>query len=269
MNFEEFWKFDDFWKYADPIIKAIIILAVGILLVKLLVKILNRSFIKAKLDKSLSNFLIKSIRIISYIILIATVLAILGIPTTGILAAFSAIAVGVGVALKDSLGNVAGGILLLFFPRFTTGDHIEVDDDEGKVIAVDLMHTTILTFDNKQISIPNGVLINNHITNYSREDKRRVDILFPISYECDVEKAKAVALKTIKSHNLTLNEPEKPFVRVKSYGESSVNLITRVWCKTDDYWKLQYDLTEQIRAEFDKNNIGIPYNQLDVFIKNK
>lgn len=263
MNFEEF------WKYAEPFLKSVGILIIGILLIKLLIKILNRSFIKVKLDKSLTNFLIKSIRIICYIILVATILAIMGIPTTGILAAFSAIAVGVGVALKDSLSNVAGGILLLFFPRFTTGDHIEVDDDEGKVIAVDLMHTTILTFDNKQISIPNGVLINSHITNYSREDTRRVDILFPISYEADVEKAKQVALKTIEKHKLILTEPEKPFVRVKSYGDSSVNLITRVWCKTDDYWKLQYDLTEQIREAFDKNNIGIPYNQLDVFIKNK
>ncbi len=261
--------FEKFWDYSEPFVKAIIIVIIGIIIIKLLVKILNRSLVKAKLDASLANFLTKTIKTTGYIIIIATILGVLGVPTTGIIAALSAGAVGVGVALKDSLSNVAGGILLLFFPRFTTGDYIEVEGDEGNVITVDLLHTTILTIDNKQVSIPNGVLINSHITNYSKEATRRVDIIFPIAYESDVNKAKQVALETIEKHDLILTEPDKPFVRVKSYEDSCVNIITRVWCKNDDYWKLYYDLIEQIREAFDKNDISIPYNQLDVHIKDK
>lgn len=252
-----------------PFIKAFIVVVIGIIIIKIITKFLNHSLKKANRDESLANFINKAVKIIGYLIIIATIMGVLGIPTAGILATLSAAAVGVGVALKDSLSNVAGGILLLFFPRFSTGDYIEVNGDEGTVIAVDLLHTTVVTIDNKQISIPNGVLINSHIVNYSREDTRRVDILFPISYESDVNKAKKVAMDTILKHSLILTEPDEPFVRVKNYDDSSVNIITRVWCKTDDYWKLYYDLTEQIRDEFDKNGISIPYNQLDVHIKDK
>ena len=261
--------FEQFWKHAKPFAVAIIVIVAGIILIKLLVKLIKHSLERTHRDASLINFLTKAVKIIGYVIIVGTVMSVIGIPTTGIIAAISACAVGVGVALKDSLSNVAGGILLLFFPRFSTGDYIEVESDEGTVIAVDLLHTTVLTNDNKQVSIPNGVLINSHITNYSRETNRRVDIIFPIAYEADVNKAKEVAVDTILKHELILTEPEEPFVRVKSYGDSSVNVITRVWCKTEDYWKLYYDLTEQIRDAFDNNDISIPYNQLDVHIKEK
>ena len=125
----------------------------------------------------------------------------------------------------------------------------------------------ILTVDKKQVSIPNGVLLNSHIVNYSRENKRRVDISFQISYESDVKIAKRLAIEVIEKHPLTLHEPDEPFVRVHSYGDSSVNLITRTWCKTEDYWNLYFDLIEDIRDVFDENGISIPYNQLDVRIK--
>lgn len=256
-----------FWDYVMPFLKAILIVVVGKILITLIVKILKRSLEKTNTDASLANFLSKAVKILGYVIIIATIMGVFGISTTGIIAAVSAAAVGVGVALKDSLSNVAGGILLLFFPRFVTGDCIEVESDEGKVIAVDLMHTTILTFDNKQVSIPNGVLINNNIVNYSREETRRVDIVFPISYEADVNKAKDIAMETILKHPLTLKKPDEPFVRVKDYSDSSVNIVTRVWCKTENYWALHFDLTEQIREAFDNNKIDIPFNQLDVHIK--
>ncbi|MEE0867959.1 MAG: mechanosensitive ion channel family protein, partial [Clostridia bacterium] len=118
-------------------------------------------------------------------------------------------------------------------------------------------------------SIPNGILINSHIINYSRESNRRVDIVFPISYEADVKKAKQLAEDVIKNHPFSLREPEEPFVRVHSYGESAVNLLTRVWCKTENYWSLYFDLVENIREIFEENGISVPYNQLDVHIKEK
>lgn len=255
------------WEYAAPFVKMTLILIIGHFLIVYLQKIVDRSLKKSKLDPSLIGFTHKAVSIVLHLLVIISALTAIGVSTTGLIATFSAIAVGVSVALKDSLSNVAGGILLLFSPRFSTGDYISAGGDEGNVISVDLLHTTILTLDSKQISIPNGVLINSHIINYSRENKRRVDITFPISYEADVKAAKQLAMEILKTHPLTLREPDEPFVRVQSYGDSAVNLLTRVWCKTEDYWSVYFDLIESIREIFEANGICIPYNQLDIHIK--
>lgn len=255
------------WGYAAPFVKMLGILLIGHFLIVYLQKAVSRSLNKSKLDESLIRFTHKAVNIVLHLLVIISALTAIGVSTTGLIATFSAVAVGVSVALKDSLSNVAGGILLLLSPRFSTGDYISAGGDEGNVISVDLLHTTIRTIDSKQISIPNGVLINSHIINYSCENKRRVDIVFPISYGADIKKAKELAIGVLKNHPLTLSEPEEPFVRVRSYGDSAVNLLTRVWCKTDDYWNVYYDLIENIREIFDENGICIPYNQLDIHIK--
>ena len=255
------------WSNAVPFAKMAIILIIGHFFIVYLQKIVRKSLSKSKLDPSLIGFTHKAVSIILHLLVIISALTAIGVSTTGFIAAFSAVAVGVSVALKDSLGNVAGGILLLVSPRFSTGDYISAGGDEGTVINVDMLHTTILTIDSKQISIPNGVLINSHIINYSCENKRRVDIVFPISYESDVKMAKQLAMKVLKNHPLTLYEPEQPFVRVKSYGDSAVNLLIRVWCKTENYWDVYFDLIENIGETFNKKGISIPYNQLDVHIK--
>ncbi len=252
-----------------PIIETLSILIVGHLITRYVVKLTKRFFARSdRLDVSLERFITKAINISFHLLIIISAISVLGVPVGGLLAALSAAAVAVALALKDSLSNVAGGILLLFSPRFATGDYIAVSDKEGTVVDVDLLHTTIITTDYRRVSIPNGVLVNENITNYTCEQKRRVDITFSISYESDVELAKKLALDVIKSHRLTLNEPALPFARVKSYGESSVNILTRTWCRNEDYWTLYYDLVEQIRVVFDENGISIPYNQLDVRIKN-
>lgn len=259
--------FAKLWEYTAPFIKMLLILVIGHFLIVYLQRVVGRSLNKRKLDPSLIRFTHKSVNIVLHLFVIISALTAIGVSTTGLIAAFSAVAVGVSVALKDSLSNVAGGILLLLSPRFSTGDYICAGGDEGNVISVDLLHTTIRTIDSKQISIPNGVLINSHIINYSCEKKRRVDIVFPVSYEADVKRAKQLAMEVLKNHPLTLDEPEAPFVRVRSYGDSAVNLLTRVWCKTDDYWDVFFDLTENIREVFEESGICIPYNQLDVHIK--
>ena len=182
------------------------------------------------------------------------------------LAALSAVAVAVSVALKDSLSNVAGGILLLISPRFVSGDYILAGGDEGTVERVDLLHTTMRTIDNKVVSIPNGVLINSHITNYTRESKRRVDITFSISYEADIENVKSIIRNVLKNHPLVLNEPDEPMVRVMKYSDSAVEVITRSWCNTPDYWTVYFDLMENVRGELERNGITIPYNQIDVHV---
>lgn len=256
------------WAIVLPIIKVVAIIVIGHILIVYSVKLVKRGFEKSKLDPSLTSFLTKTIRIVLYILVAVSALGSVGISTTGIIAALSAAGLAVAVALKDSLSNVAGGILLLVAPRFSTGDFIEAGGDSGTVVKVDLLHTLIRTVDNRQVSIPNGVLINSHITNYSREAIRRVDISFQISYESDSQRAKEIALEAIRAHSCALCEPE-PMARVSGYSDSAVDIVTRTWCKSEDYWTLYFDLMEKVRAAFEENGISIPYKQLDVHIKEK
>ncbi len=250
-----------------PLGRMALILLIGHIAIKYVMKIVNRAFKKSKLDPSLANYCSKVINAVLYTFVILAAFDAVGVSTSGIVAASSAAVVAIGVALKDSLSNVAGGVLLLFSPRFSTGDYISAGGDEGTVISVELLHTTLQTSDSKQISIPNGVLVNSHITNYSIEKKRRVDILFPVSYEADVNKAKQLALDTLKKHPLVFNEKDaEPFVRVRSYSENGVNLTIRAWCLNENYWDVYYDVIEELREVFNNNGIAIPHNQLDVHI---
>lgn len=252
--------------WLGPLLKCLGVLVIGHYIAVYVLKLVNRGFKKGNLDVSLTKFISKTLNIVMHVLIILSALSTIGISTSGILAAFSAVALAVAVALKDSLSNVAGGILLLISPRFATGDFIETESESGTVLSVDLLHTTVLTPDHKQVSIPNGLLINSHITNYSVEPQRRVDITFPIAYEADVEKAKRVILAVIEKHPLVLSEPAAPLVRVSGYGDSAVMMLTRSWCNTADYWTVHFDLTEQVRKALGENDIQIPFNQLDVRI---
>ena len=259
------------WKYSDlePFIKAILILIIGHFAVVYILKLIQKALTKSNVDKSLARFCTKAANIILHILIILSALNSIGISTTGILATFSAAAIAVSLALKDSLSNVAGGILLLISPRFVTGDYISAGGQEGSVLSVDLLHTKIRTIDGKVVNIPNGVLINEYITNFSCEERRRVDLIFPIPYEADVDAAKKAAQEVMKNNKMVLSEPEEPFARVGSYGDSAVNLFVRAWCDTKNYWSVRFDLTEQIRAKLEENGVDIPFNQLDVHIKNE
>ena len=263
-------------KYLDAALKAItnllphlldaaVILVVGLFITYLLTRIITKALTRAQLDISLVKFIKKVIKISCYVIIFIAALSSLGISTTGIIAAFSAAGVAVALALKDSLSNIAGGIILLIQPRFSTGDYIKESEYEGTVVSVDLMHTTIRTFDNLQVAIPNGLLMNNQIVNYSREETRRLDLIFPISYENDPEIAIKAALETANAHSLVLKDPQ-PFSKVSGYDASAVNVNLRVWTKTPDFHTVKYDLLADVKKAFDKAGISIPYNQLDVHI---
>ena len=252
------------WNMSKPFLRMGLIILIGHFITIYCVRILRKMFQKSKMDVSLAGFLGKAVNITLHILVVLTALNAIGVSTTGILAALSAAAVAVAVALKDSLGNVAGGILLLISPSFSSGDYIAVGEDEGNVVRVDLLHTTVRTIDNKMVSIPNGVLINSHITNYTREPKRRVDITFSVPYEADIEKAKNLIRDCLLKHSLVLSEPDVPMVRVMKYSESSVDIITRSWCNTPDYWTVYFDLMENVREVLEQNGISIPYNKLDV-----
>lgn len=256
---------DTVLKIAIPFGKALLIFIIGHFIIIGLLRLPKRALKKTKIDPSLINLLIKTLNIVFHIIILLSALNTIGISTTGLLAALSAVAVGVALALKDSLGNIAGGILLLISPRFATGDYIGVGDDEGYVVSIDLLHTTIRTYNNRHITFSNGTLINSTVTNYTWEGVRRVDISFPISYNADVEQAKQTALEVMQAHPLAVTD-RKFTARVRSYGDSAVILDLLLWCKCEDYWTVYYDTMEQVRVAFDEKDIEIPYNQLDVHL---
>lgn len=251
------------------IIGTVLIVLVGWIAVGIITKILRNSLTKAKtkLDISLINFFVTAANICLKLLIVLSALNNLGISTTGLIAAFSAAAVAISLALKDSLGNIASGIIILISRPFSTGDLIDAGGSLGTVARIDMIHTTLRTPDNRLIVIPNGQLMNMTITDYSKEPTRRLDLTFGISYDNDPEKAKAIIMDTVKAHPMSLNEPE-PFVRVSEHADSAVIITLRVWCETGNYWTLHFDLLEQVRAAFDKNGISIPYNQLDVHVVN-
>ena len=263
-------KAEPIFKVALPFLKAAVILVVGHFIIVYLLKLCSKAFKKANLDPSLERFLVKTLNIVLHVLILLSALSAVGISITGLIAAFSAAAVAIALALKDSLGNIAGGILLLVAPRFATGDFVEIAGQSGSVKDVDLLHTTLVSPDKREIIVPNGVLINSQIVNYSSEPERRVDLSFAIAYESDPELAKKIILDTALAHPKVLKETDKaPFARVGSYGDSAVNITTRVWSTAADYWDVYFDLLEQVRAELEKGGIKIPYNQIEVHINQK
>ncbi len=256
--------------YLPKLVGSAVIVIVGFLLAKLLKNIVKKHLKKTSLDQSLVSFIITTVSICVKVVIILTALANLGVSITGLVAAFSAGAVAVALALKDSLSNIAAGIVMLISQPFSTGDFIDVDGcvSGGKVLKIDIVHTTLLTPDNRRIVIPNGQLVNKTIVDYSKEENRRMELKFNVSYDSDVEKAKQIIKEAILSHPSSMTDPE-PFVRVSEHSDSSVVITMRVWCKAVDYWNLHFDLIENVKNEFDKYGINIPYNQLDVHIINK
>ncbi len=261
------------WAYllsiAPKVLMAGAIVGIGILLIFLLVKVAKRAMEHKNTDVSLQNFLLQTLKIAGYVVIAISALSTLGVSTTGLIAGFSAAAAAIALALKDSLSNVAAGILILFTHPFETNDFITADGEAGTVKKIDVMHTTLVTGDNRQIIIPNGVLSSNKVINYSKEPLRRVDLTFSVSYDDDVEKVKETVRATAAQHPLVLSEPAEPFVRVSEYADSSVNVVARVWCRAEDYWTVHFDLMEQVRVAFNRENVTIPYRQLDVRLVGK
>jgi small conductance mechanosensitive channel len=171
----------------------------------------------------------------------------------------------VGFALQDTLGNFAAGLMLLIYRPFDVSDVVDVGGVSGKVDKVSLVSTTIRTFDNKVVLVPNKRVWGEVITNSSASGRRRVDMVFGIGYDDDTEKARTLLERIVNEHELVLKDPE-PAIQLHELADSSVNFICRPWTKTADYWTVYWDVTKQVKTEFDANNISIPYPQQDVHI---
>ena len=272
-NVSELQKFlDDVWQgFLDKlptIVFAIIILIIGILLSKLTVKLMGKALEKSKLDLTITKFLRSMVKIILYVVLITVVLTLLGVPTTSIITVIGTAGVAVGLALQNSLSNLAGGFLILFSKPFKVGSYISAAGVEGTVTDINILYTKLMTYENKAVYIPNGTASNSVLTNLTQAPKRRVDNVFSISYDADYNKAVEAINKALKTiPKILRDEGDKPFVRMCAHNTSSIDIVVRVWCNTSDYWDVYFDVIEKVRMEFIAQNIEIPYQQIDVHMK--
>jgi len=252
------------------ILIALVIYWVGNKLIKLLLSITEKAMGKAHLDAGVQSFLKSAIKIVLFIVLVFGIVSYLGIATTGIAALFASAGVTVGLALQGSLSNLAGGVLILILKPFKIGEYIIACGEEGTVTDIEILCTKLHTTDNKVVIIPNGSLANSNITNVSREEFRRVDFVFGVAYDSDLKLVKSLLQKAGERHELVLKDEAHPVtVFISEFGASSIDFGFRVWCKNSDYWTVKWDLMEKVKEAFDANNIEIPFNQLDVNMKNQ
>ncbi|MBQ8371705.1 MAG: mechanosensitive ion channel [Clostridia bacterium] len=222
---------------------------------------------KEKYDKTLMRTIAYLVRIISKVIIAVCFVAFVGFDISGITALIASFGVAIGLAVNGALANIAGGVLILVTRPFKVDDYIEAQGVSGTVEDIHMVSTKLRTPDNKVIYIPNGALANGNIVNYSVKDIRRVDFTFSISYSSDSEKAKSLVMDILTAHELTLDDPA-PFVRMSAHSENGITITARAWTKSGDYWTVNFDVLEAVKAAFDANGIEIPFNQLDVHVKN-
>ncbi|MGI5958038.1 MAG: mechanosensitive ion channel family protein [Massiliimalia sp.] len=252
--------------YGSKLLSCVLILAIGGIIIKVAVALFKKALKKSPISVTMHKFLTSALSIALIILLAIIVLDNWGVPTTSLVAAFSVFGLAISLAVKDSLANVASGVILLVTKPFDVGDYVELNGVEGTVNYINMLTTKLNTFDNKAIYIPNGQISSDRIVNYTREENRRLDLVFSIGYGDDFQKAKKIISEIIDAHPLAVKTPE-PVVRMCEHNQSSIDICAKVWVKSSDYWNLKYDLLEEVKIQFDKNDINIPYPQLDVHLK--
>lgn len=244
----------------------VIFLSIGWKVINKTLKIIRRILESKSADPTITRFLDNVMNVTLKTVLIIIILQYIGVNLTGLTTIVASAGVALSLALKGSLANLAGGVIILVARPFNVGDFIETTEHSGVVEKISIFYTYLVTFDNKQILIPNGILTDSSIVNYSSKEIRRVDITFSVSYEEDVIRVKNVLINILKNNELVLEEPEF-FVGISMHGDSAINFIVKAWCKTEDYWTIYYDLLETVKIKFDEEGISIPYPQMDLHVK--
>lgn len=250
------------------VLAAIIIYAVGAWLIQRIKRLLKKILVKRNIEASLSSFTLSFVSITLTILLLLITVQTLGVDTSSIVALIAGSGLAIGMALSGTLQNFAGGIMILFFKPFKVGDYIETQGYSGTVHSIQITTTVIKTTDNKTVVLPNGGLSGSIINNYSTSEKRRCDWDISIEYGSDIDLAKSVLMEIVNRNGKVLQEPEKPFIALKSLADSAIIVTCRVWVKREDYWDVFYTVNEEIYKELPKRGIGFPYPQLDVHINN-
>lgn len=264
MNVDELVKLSEAWlpvvlEYSGKLTLAVITLLIGWWLISRLTSSIESMLAARKVDRALSSFISSLVSIVLRILLLISVASMIGVETTSFIAMIGAAGLAIGLALQGSLANFAGGVLIMLFRPFRAGDWIEAQGVSGSVDSIQIFHTTLKTGDNKVVIVPNGSLSNGHITNYSREPRRRADINIGIDYSSDIKRAREVLLDIAKDPRVQLDPA--PVVFVTGLGESAVNISLRVWVATGDFWPVTFEFTELAKERLTEAGIGIPFPQ--------
>ena len=249
--------------FGIKLIAAIAVFIIGKMIAKGIRKLIVKLMNKKDVDLTITSFVSSLTYGFLLIFVILAALSQIGIQTTSFMAIIGAAGLAIGLALQGSLSNFAAGFLIIMFRPFKIGDYVAAGGESGSITKISIFTTEMNSVDNKLIIIPNAQIMSGTITNYSAEETRRVDLTFGVGYEADVKKVKEILNKIIADHKLVLKDPE-PFVRLGNLNDSSIDFTVRAWVKTADYWAVYFDLTENAKEAFDKENINIPYPQMDV-----
>lgn len=245
------------------IIAALIIFLVGRLLISLINKLVAKVLARKHVDAGVQTFVKSFVNIMLTILLIVAIISKLGVDTTSFAALLASAGVAVGMALSGNLQNFAGGLIILLFRPFKVGDFIECQGVSGTVKEIQIFHTILTSGDNKVIYIPNGGLSSGTVINYSREETRRVDWTFTVEYGEDFDKVESVINHLIEADERILNTPA-PFVNLIALADSSVNVVVRVWVKSENYWDVFFSMNKAVYATFNKEGINFPFPQLTI-----
>ncbi len=265
MNWQAFWNsiVNFFRGNVWNIVTFVVVLVFGVVAIKLMLNIMKRMFRRTHMEPIAVGFVMAIVKFLLYLILTVVLLEILGIGITWIVTAFSAVFLAVGLALQNNIANLANGIIIVSSGMFKKGDYIEVAGVEGSIAQINFLYITLITPDNKRITVPNNKILNDVVTNYDSNNTRRVNFEFEVGYDNDVEKVKQTVLECMKSNGMVRLEPA-PFCRLKSMGESNLLFVGRCWCDREDYWTVYYDITETVFNEFKRRGITIDYNQVEI-----
>ena len=264
MNIEQLVKVSEAWlpvvlEYSGKLTLALITMLIGWWLISKLINSVGRLLNLRQVDRALSSFICSLVGLVLKVLLLVSVASMVGVETTSFIAVIGAAGLAIGLALQGSLANFAGGVLIMFFRPFRAGDWIEAQGVSGSVDSIQIFHTTLKTADNKVVIVPNGSLSNGHITNYSRESTRRVDINLGIDYSSDIKQAREVLLDIAKDPRV--RQDPAPVVFVTGLGDSAINLSLRIWVATPDFWPVTFAFTEQAKERLSEAGIGIPFPQ--------
>ncbi len=254
------------YTYAPKLLGAIVVYIIGNMIIKWMVKKFDKVMEKRETDDSLKPFLRSLFGALLKTLLIISVLGMLGVEMTSFIAILGAAGLAVGMALSGTLQNFAGGVVILLFKPYRVDDFIEAQGYTGVVKEIQIFTTILLTPDNKTVIIPNGSLATGSLINYSAEKTRRVDFSYGIAYGDSVQKAREIIMGVIATDDRILKDPE-PFIGLGELADSSVNLSTRVWVKTEDYWDVFFAMNEKVYEALDQGGISIPFPQVDVHMQ--
>ena len=245
------------------ILVAIIIYVVGRFIIRMVNKIVAKVLVKRNVDLTIQSFVKSFVNVLLTTLLIVAVVNALGVDTTSFAALLASVGLAAGMALSGNLQNLAGGILLLLFRPFRVGDYITAQGESGTVKEIQILHTIIVTVDNRDVILPNGALSSGNMTNFSKEPLRRVDLTIGVEYGQDIDRVREVLQKLFAADTRILQEPA-PFVALGALSSSSVDITIRLWVKSEDYWGVFFDTNETIYKTFNKEGINFPFPQLTV-----